>query len=335
MFRPKAILVFVVFFGFSAFLLIVGFNWYNRQRGQVERIDLTEIPESPSRNLPQTNGPASGGFANPVLENRLAGDKHSLGSLSPEEQLKAVDELAVDGSEVAVRDLALFIHGLPHGDFREEAVRRASVITNRDSLPAILELLKTSQDPGVIRIGQEVFARLADANSFQNLVHIYDSSTDAKLRERFEQTVAGFESEKAVPLLASIVSDVNVSATDGMVRASARALRIIGTPPAVDVLINRLRTDQNADSRSVISAELQKVRNPLSKEILRDAALRSSQFAADSFVRGVAIGALVNYPSAETQETLELLKSDTDPYVALAATDALAWIQKRATIKAQ
>ena len=255
--------------------------------------------------------------------------ERDLGASSQEAELMAIDKLAATGSENAVQALATFIRGLAPGDFREEVVRRASMIQDKRALPALIRLLQSAENPGIIRVAQEVFARLADADAMQRVLDLYDNSTDKALRQRLQKTIVLTKSEEAVDPLKTILSDLNIPATDGMVRASAQALCQIGTQPAVDALIARLNTDENEESRVIIAAQVQEVRNPAAETSLRNAAIGNTKSAASVITRLTAVEALLNHPSAETQETLSTLSSDPNPDIANTAANVLAEIRKR------
>lgn len=247
--------------------------------------------------------------------------------------LGRVEHLARLGTPAALQDLARIIESLPPGDLREEAVRVASTVDNAESIPVVLDFLQSSADAGVIRMSQEIFARLADPESIQSMVDIYDASTDEELRDRLERTVAYISTEEAVPVLILVVTDTTTPATDGMIRASAQALRQIGTAPAVDSLIERLNIEQNEEGRSAIAMQIAEVRNPAAETSLQTAAVGQSKFASQPQTRITAIGTLLNYPSAETQTLLTSLASDPTPGVAEAAAEVLGEIQHRLATK--
>jgi HEAT repeat protein len=178
-------------------------------------------------------------------------------------------------------------------------------------------------------MSQEIFARLADAAAIQYVLDLYDSSNDFQLRDRLERTVAQISSENAVPALKLVLSDNGTPASDGMIQATARALRQIGTAPAVDSLIERLNNEQNDEGRSLIAAQINEVRAPTAEASLQSAALGKSKFANQLQTRLTAIGTLLHYPSAETQELLSSLATDTDTQIASAARETLAEIKRR------
>ncbi len=246
-----------------------------------------------------------------------------------EQRLAAIDDLVRLGTPQAVEELMAFIGTLGDGDFKEEAVRRASMIANRDAVPTFLGLITTTQDMGVLRVAQEVFARLAEAESLQTILDAYDSSTDPVVRERLVRSVGSVSNEMAAPVLMQVLSDLSLPASDGMIRSSAEALRQIGTAPAVDALIERINSDPSEESRSLLTAELGLVRNPLAEASLQTAAGGNSKFGETPDARTAAIWALVNYPSAETQERLQSLQADTNVQVSFAAAEALKAIERR------
>lgn len=261
----------------------------------------------------------------------LARSKTTSPSDSSEEgaSIQTIESLVASGSPGALQQIALIIRNLPPGDEREEAVRIASTITNPSAVPQSLEFLQNASDPGVIRLSQEIFARLADAASIQALLDIYDSSDSSELRDRLERTVAYIHSEEAVPVLKLVLADNETPAADGMIRASAQALRQIGTQPAVDSLIERLNYEKTDECRSLISAQFREVRNPVAELCIQSAALGQSKFATQHHTRVAAIGVLLNYPSAETQDLLASLASDPDSRVVATASEILGEIRRR------
>ena len=136
-------------------------------------------------------------------------------------------------------------------------------------------------------------------------------------------------SENVAPLLMQVVSDPGVPASDGMVSASAQALRQIGTAPAVDAIIGRINSDASAESRALLSAELRQVVNPAAEASLQSAAMGQSKFAVTPEARVAAISALFNFPSAETQESLKHLQTTEDLEISLAASNTLQAIEAR------
>ena len=262
-------------------------------------------------------------------EDVLTVAKRNLGSSSQNTQLIAIDRLAATGSKSAVQVLATFIQGLPAGEFRDDAVRRASMSRDKQSLPALLNLLQSSEDPGIIRVAHEVFSQIADADAVQSVLDLYDNSTDEVLRQRLQKTIALAKSEEAIDPLRTVLSDMQTPAMDGMVRASAQALCQIGTQPAVDALISRLDSDENEESRGIIAAQVQEIRNPVAESSLRNASLGNTKFATSVITRLTTIRALLNHPSAETQETLLSLSSDPNLEIATAAANVLAEIRRR------
>lgn len=246
-----------------------------------------------------------------------------------EKQLAAVDELVELGSPQAVEELMSFVVSLPDGDLKEEVVRRSSSITNRESMPTVLAHLVETQDSGVLRMSREIFGRLVDPESIQTLLDDYDSSSDQITRERLAVSVSYISNEIAVPVLMQIMSAPDTSATDGMVRASAQALRQIGTAPAVDALIERINSETSEEDRALLAAEVGRVTNPLAETSLQIAATGSSKFANTPDARVAAIWGLVNYPSAETREQLTRLQNDSNSQVGFAALEALKVIENR------
>lgn len=247
--------------------------------------------------------------------------------------LQTVEQLSKLGTAAVIHNLAQILKSLPPGDLREEAVRIASTVDNSEAVPAVLVLLQSTDDAGIIRMSQEIFARLAGPESIQSMLDIYDASTDAELRDRLERTVAYISTEEAVTVLKFVVSDTTSPATDGMIIASAQALRQIGTAPAVDALIERLNIEQNEEGRSAIAIQIADVRNPVAETSLQTAAMGQSKFATQPQTRITAIGTLLNYPSAETQELLAFLASDATPGVGEAAAGVLGEIQRRLATK--
>lgn len=245
------------------------------------------------------------------------------------DQLEAVFSLALAGTFEAIHKMATLIVSLPPGDRREEVVRLGSSVANPEAVPAALELLQSADDPGVIRMSQEIFSRLADEEAVQGILDIYDSSNDLDLRNRLESTIASISTEDASRALMFVVSDTAMSARDGMILASAQALRQIGTPPAVDALIERLDSEQTEEGRSLIAVEVAEIRNPLAEASLQNAALGQSRFATQAQTRIAAISTLRHYPSGETQELLLSLSADSDHQVSAAAIESLLEIKKQ------
>ena len=250
-------------------------------------------------------------------------------SQPPAQQKLTVDELVKIGSPHAVQVVMAFIAALPEGDFKEDLVRRALAINNRESIPSILELLRSTTDASVLRVSREVFSKLVDAESLQKVVDTYDATSDSKLRRRLALSVSMLASENVAPLLMQVVSDPGVPASDGMVSASAQALRQIGTAPAVDAIIGRINSDASAESRALLSAELRQVVNPAAEASLQSAAMGQSKFAVTPEARVAAISALFNFPSAETQESLKHLQTTEDLEISLAASNTLQAIEAR------
>ncbi|MFZ4682917.1 MAG: HEAT repeat domain-containing protein [Terrimicrobiaceae bacterium] len=270
---------------------------------------------------------ARGNTASDSIQAQLPPKTSDLGSgNSVPDRIK---QLARLGTAAAIQDLAHILESLPLGDLREEAVRIASTAGNPEAVPVVLDLLQSTDDAGVIRMSQEILARLAGPESIQSMLSIYDDSTDTEFRDRLERTVAYISTEEAVPVLKLVVSDISTPATDGMIRAGAQALRKIGTPPAVDTLIERLNSETNEEGRSVIAAQIGEVRAPSAEASLQSAALGQSKFASQVQTRVTAIGTLLYYPSAETQELLAGLAADPDQQISAAATDILTEIKKR------
>jgi hypothetical protein len=248
---------------------------------------------------------------------------------SPAHQQLIVDELVRMGSPHAVRVVMSFITALPEGDFKEGVVRRTLSIYNRESFPAILELITSTTDASVLRVSRAAFSKLIDSESLQKVLDTYDATSDSKLRERLASSVSMVANEDATPLLMHVVADSGVSAMDGMVKASVEALRQIGTAPAVDAIVERLNSETSDEPRAMLSAELAQVVNPAAEAGLQSAAMGQTKFATTPEARVAAIQALTNFPSAETQESLRQLQSATEPQVSFAATEALRAIETR------
>jgi HEAT repeat protein len=270
----------------------------------------------------------------PIIPRNQAGDAPAtaLLQLSPDQQsaqLEAVRRLAALGTPDAVNELASFIAELPPGDFREQVVHLASAISNTAAVPTALQLLQSSLDAGVIRMCQEIFSRLANAETMQSMLDMYDNSADPALRDRLERTVACVSNEEAVPALKFVVMDTAMPTTDGMIRASAQALRQMGTPPAADALIERLNSEQSDAAGGIIAEQIAGIRNPIAEPSLHTAARGNSKFATNVRTRVAAIGALLNHPSAETQELLGALINDPQQEVASSAKEILSEIQRR------
>lgn len=251
--------------------------------------------------------------------------------MSPSESAKwgAVDLLVEDGSARAIDVLAAYIESLPLDSTREEVVRRASTVSDKRAMPAVLELLSGAKDPSVFRMAQEIFNRLADAEAVQDILDRYDGSTDVEVRTRLAKTISLTSAEEAVEPLRLVVLGEGQQAGDGMVLAGASALARIGTQPAIDTLLERLNTEQTDEGRYLIAARLAEVRSPSAETTLQGAALGGGKFSTQPQTRITAIRALLHHPSAETQETLRVLANDPQSEISTAATEILTEIQKR------
>ncbi|MDZ4401929.1 hypothetical protein [Prosthecobacter sp.] len=278
--------------------------------------------------------PATKERRHPIMPMAQTGDEFTsarfqLRSGQETTTLEAAQRLAAQGTPEALHELAALIAGLPPGAIREQVVRLASAISNPAAVPAALKLLQSSADAGVIRMCQEIFSKLATTETMQSILDMHDNSTDPALRDRLERTVATISNEEALPALKFVVMDTTMPTTDGMIRASAQALRQMGTAPAVDALIERLNSEQSDAAGGIIAEQIAGIRNPVAEPSLHTAARGNSKFATNVRTRVAAIGALLNHPSAETQELLGALSNDPQQEVASSAKEILSEIQRR------
>lgn len=279
-----------------------------------------------ARDLDQPELPPS----SPALAaTRISQAKKDLRSSSEAARWNAVDALVADGSEQAVEILAAHVESLPLDAERDEVVRRASTISDQRAMPAVLRFLSETRDPSVFRFVQEVFIRLADAESIQVVLDAYDGSTDGEIRARLAKTISLLSGEAVVETLRLAVLDPGVPASDGVILGSARALARCGTQPAVDTLLARLDREATDEGRSLISAQISELQNPMAETPLQSAAKGQTKFSTQPATRVAAISALLNFPSAETQELLSDLAADPDPQISVAATETLTEIRER------
>jgi HEAT repeat protein len=229
--------------------------------------------------------------------------------------------LAQDGSIAAAHALLARIEQLPDGELKEQTVSIACTMKNRACLPTLIRTLETSRDAGVLRAASQILQVTADSNSLQQVLDAFDASTDATFRRTLEGVVANVRTEEAVPTLTQILSDSTQPVSDGMVSASARALREIGTASAVDAVIERINSDTSPESRALLRAEISQVKNPQAEMALQSAASGTSKFADTPDARTSAIRALVHYPSSETRDLLMKLTHDADAGVREAAIE--------------
>lgn len=301
--------------------LAVGVIWiYQRDEGG----DLARQPKQAANQ----EGRRAPSLQSDAGESSVQSDSIGAGTVSGEEPA-IEDAQAAAAAPQDLRQIAATIASLPPGDAREEAVAAAADSADRSAVPAALELLQTSTDAGVVRMSQEIFARMADTEALQSMLDIYDASADPVLRARLEQTVGCIQSEEAVPGLMLVLSDLETPGTDGMIQAGAQALRQIGTPPAVDALLERLDGERAEEARSQFAEQLREVSNPVAETSLQNAARGETKIASRPQTRIAAINTLLNYPSAETQELLASLASDPAPGVAEAAAETLLAIRQR------
>lgn len=210
------------------------------------------------------------------------------------------------------------------GPEKENLVQLADTNASRESVPIALEILVESNDAGVVRAAQQIVARFADAATVQSLLDAYDAEPPAEMRDRLSQTLAAIVTEEAVPAFRQVVSDMETTALDQMVRSAAHSLAAIGTPPAVDALLERINLEPSPEGRAVLTSALEVFANPASEEVLRQTATGTNKLAKSSEARAAAVQALANIPTnTETQTLLHRLRSDPDPRVADAAGLAL------------
>ena len=283
---------------------------------------------SDSPALPYSNGNPSGSEVSRTVEVEREVAEIPLDA-GPEQQLRAIRSLARQGTVSAINQIAVFIADQPEGDFRERVVDIGSNIPGLEAVSTALDLLQTSSDPGVIRMAQEIFIRRADAAAMQEILDIYDKSSDAVLRDRLERTVACIQTEEAIPILKQVVAPIDSPATDGMVLASAQAMSQIGTPEAVDILFTRLDGEKQGKSRYLIASTIDEVRNPKAEARFQAVASGANKLPYEVQTRVIAISGLLHFPSAETKELLADLKTDENELIASVADETLTEINRR------
>lgn len=235
-----------------------------------------------------------------------------------------------DDTPVGTRALFERIALAEPGAEKERLVQLADSSASPESLPVALEILSVSNDAGAIRAAQQIVARLADAATVQSLLDAYDAEPPAEMRDRLSQTLAAIVTEEAVPVLRQVVGDMETAVLDQMVRSAAHSLAAIGTPPAVDALLERISAEPSPEGRVVLAEALEAVANPAAEEVLRETATGANKLASSSEARAAAVQALANVaPQSETQTLLRRLRSDADPRVADAAALALSTQAKR------
>ena len=229
-----------------------------------------------------------------------------------------------DGAGVGTKALFERIALAEPGAEKESLVQLADSTASRESLPIALEILGVSNDAGAIRAAQQIVARLADAATVQSLLDAYDAEPPAVMRDRLSQTLAAIATEEAVPALRQVVGDMETTALDQMVRSAVHSLAAIGTPPAVDALLERIHAEPSSEGRAMLVSALEAFANPAAEEVLRETATGANKLASSSEARAAAVQALAKIASnTETQALLRRLRSDADPRVADAAALAL------------